>query len=87
MHCLKCGCEESKVVDSRMVEESNSIRRRRECLECKNRFTTYERIEYTPIMVIKKNGVRQQFDRAKIISGMLRSCEKDQSQHKQLRKL
>lgn len=76
MHCLKCGCEESKVVDSRMVEESNSIRRRRECLECKNRFTTYERIEYTPIMVIKKNGVRQQFDRAKIISGMLRSCEK-----------
>ena len=70
------GCEESKVVDSRMVEESNSIRRRRECLECKNRFTTYERIEYTPIMVIKKNGVRQQFDRAKIISGMLRSCEK-----------
>lgn len=76
MHCLKCGCEESKVVDSRMVEESNSIRRRRECLECKNRFTTYERIEYTPIMVIKKNGVRQQFDREKIINGMLRSCEK-----------
>lgn len=76
MHCLKCGCEESKVIDSRMVEESNSIRRRRECLECKNRFTTYERIEYTPIMVIKKNGVRQQFDREKIINGMLRSCEK-----------
>lgn len=76
MHCLKCGCEESKVIDSRMVEDSNSIRRRRECLECKNRFTTYERIEYTPIMVIKKNGVRQQFDRDKIISGMLRSCEK-----------
>lgn len=76
MHCLKCGCEESKVIDSRMVEESNSIRRRRECLDCKNRFTTYERIEYTPIMVIKKNGVRQQFDRAKIINGMLRSCEK-----------
>lgn len=76
MHCLKCGCEESKVVDSRMVEESNSIRRRRECLDCKNRFTTYERIEYTPIMVIKKNGVRQQFDRTKIINGMLRSCEK-----------
>ncbi len=76
MHCLKCGCEESKVIDSRMVEESNSIRRRRECLECKNRFTTYERIEYTPIMVIKKNGVRQQFDRDKIINGMIRSCEK-----------
>lgn len=76
MHCLKCGCEESKVVDSRMVEESNSIRRRRECISCKNRFTTYERIEFTPIMVIKKNGVRQQFDRNKIISGMIKSCEK-----------
>ena len=76
MHCLKCGCEESKVVDSRMVEESNSIRRRRECLDCKNRFTTYERIEFTPIMVIKKNGVRQQFDRNKIVSGMIKSCEK-----------
>lgn len=76
MHCLKCGCEESKVIDSRMVEESNSIRRRRECLECKNRFTTYERMEYTPIMVVKKNGVRQQFDRDKIIGGMIRSCEK-----------
>ena len=76
MHCLKCGCEESKVVDSRMVEESNSIRRRRECINCKNRFTTYERIEFTPIMVIKKNGVRQQFDRNKIISGMIKSCEK-----------
>lgn len=76
MHCLKCGCEESKVIDSRMVEESNSIRRRRECLDCKNRFTTYERIEHTPIMVVKKNGVRQQFDRNKIINGMIRSCEK-----------
>lgn len=76
MHCLKCGCEESKVVDSRMVEESNSIRRRRECINCKNRFTTYERIEFTPIMVIKKNGVRQQFDRNKIIGGMIKSCEK-----------
>lgn len=76
MLCLKCGCEESKVVDSRNVVETNAIRRRRECLNCKNRFTTYEKIEYTPIMVIKKNGVRQQFDRTKIISGMLRSCEK-----------
>ena len=74
MLCLKCGCEESKVVDSRNVLETNAIRRRRECLDCKNRFTTYERIEYTPIMVIKKNGVRQQFDRTKIINGMLRSC-------------
>lgn len=76
MHCLKCGCEESRVVDSRIVEEANSIRRRRECINCKNRFTTYERIEFTPIMVIKKNGVRQQFDRNKIVSGMIKSCEK-----------
>jgi transcriptional repressor NrdR len=76
MHCLKCGYEESKVVDSRSIEEGNSIRRRRECLKCKNRFTTYEKIEYTPIIVIKKNGVRQQFDRNKIINGMLRACEK-----------
>src|SRR5574344_2749557 len=76
MHCLKCGCEESKIIESRVVENYNSIRRRRECLKYKNRYTTYERMEYTPIMVIKKNGVRQQFDRDKIINGMLRSCEK-----------
>lgn len=76
MHCIKCGCEESKVVDSRSIEEGNSIRRRRECLNCKHRFTTYEKIEYTPIVVIKKNGLRQQFDRSKIINGMLRACEK-----------
>lgn len=76
MYCLKCGCEESKVVDSRNVNESNTIRRRRECLNCKSRFTTYEKIEYTPIMVVKKSGLRQQFDRDKIINGMLRACEK-----------
>jgi len=76
MKCLKCGNEESKVVDSRTVEDGNSTRRRRECLGCSNRFTTYEKIEYTPIVVIKKNGVRQQFDRNKIINGMLRACEK-----------
>ena len=76
MHCIKCGCEESKVVDSRTVEETNSIRRRRECLNCKNRFTTYEKIEYTPIIVIKKNGLRQEFNREKILNGMVRACEK-----------
>lgn len=76
MHCLKCGCEESKVVDSRSIDEGNSIRRRRECLNCKARFTTYEKIEYTPIMVIKRNGQRQQFNREKILNGMLRACEK-----------
>ena len=76
MHCIKCGSEESKVIDSRMVEEGNSIRRRRECLECKYRFTTYEKIEYTPIIVIKKNGERQQFNWQKIINGLIRACEK-----------
>ena len=76
MRCLKCGSEESKVVDSRSIEEGNSIRRRRECLNCKNRFTTYEKIEYTPIIVIKKNGERQQFNREKVLNGMLRACEK-----------
>lgn len=76
MHCIKCNCEESKVVDSRTVEESNSIRRRRECLNCKARFTTYEKIEYTPVIVIKKNGLRQQFDRNKVINGVVRACEK-----------
>ena len=76
MRCLKCGSEESKVVDSRSIEEGNSSRRRRECLNCKNRFTTYEKIEYTPIMVIKRNGERQQFNREKILNGMLRACEK-----------
>lgn len=64
------------MIDSRMVEEGNSIRRRRECLECKYRFTTYEKIEYTPIIVIKKNGERQQFNRQKIINGLIRACEK-----------
>lgn len=76
MKCLKCGCEESKVVDSRTVEDGNSTRRRRECLSCETRFTTYEKIEYTPIIVIKKNGLRQRFDRNKVINGMLRACEK-----------
>lgn len=76
MRCLKCGSEESKVIDSRSIEEGNSIRRRRECLICKNRFTTYEKIEHTPIIVIKRNGERQQFNREKILNGMLRACEK-----------
>ena len=76
MNCIKCGCEDSKVIDSRSIEEGNSIRRRRECLNCKYRFTTYEKIEYTPIIVIKRNGERQKFDRDKVKNGMLRACEK-----------
>lgn len=76
MHCAKCGYEESKVIDSRSIEEGNSIRRRRECLNCSYRFTTYEKIEFSPIMVIKRNGMREQFDRTKLLNGILRSCEK-----------
>ena len=76
MHCLSCGCEDSKVIDSRLVEEANSIKRRRECTECGRRFTTYERIEETPILVIKRNGERQLFRIEKIKTGIIRACEK-----------
>lgn len=76
MYCIKCGYQESKVIDSRASEEGNSIRRRRECLKCKNRFTTYEKIEYTPISVIKKTGERQVFSREKVTKGIMRACEK-----------
>lgn len=76
MKCIYCGCEESKVIDSRASEETNSIRRRRECLECGRRFTTYETVETTPILVVKKNGERQPFNSAKIKSGIIKACEK-----------
>lgn len=76
MKCLKCGSVESKVVDSRAADDSKSIRRRRECLACGYRFTTYERIEITPLYVIKKDGSRERFDRNKIIHGLERACEK-----------
>ncbi|MDO5725442.1 MAG: transcriptional regulator NrdR [Tissierellia bacterium] len=76
MKCPYCGFEDSKVVDSRPTDEGQTIRRRRECEECKKRFTTYERIEKVPIMVIKKDGNRQAYDRNKILNGMIRACEK-----------
>lgn len=76
MKCPFCGSLESKVIDSRHIEESNSIKRRRECLGCEKRFSTYEKIETMPIMVIKKNGVRQDFDRRKILTGIRHACEK-----------
>ena len=87
MHCIKCGCEESKVVDSRSIEEGNSIRRRRECLKCKNRFTTYEKIEYTPISVIKKTGERQAFNREKVARGIFKACEKRPVSAEQIEKI
>ncbi len=76
MRCLFCGHLESKVIDSRSTEEGTTIRRRRECLECGKRFTTYEKIETIPIIVVKKDGLRQAFDRDKVLNGILRACEK-----------
>lgn len=76
LKCPYCGFEESKVIDSRPADEGEKIRRRRECLKCTSRFTTYEMIENLPIIVIKKDKSRESFDRAKLLSGMLKSCEK-----------
>ena len=76
MKCPFCSSLESKVVDSRLAKEDTSIRRRRECLNCKSRFTTYERVEQLELMIVKKDGVREPFDRNKIISGMMKACEK-----------
>ena len=76
MDCPYCGYKESKVVDSRPADEGNSIRRRRECLACEKRFTTYETMESLPMVVIKKDGSRQSFDRNKVLGSMLRACEK-----------
>ena len=76
MKCPFCGYKESKVVDSRPAEEGSSIRRRRECLQCEKRFTTYETVESLPMVVIKKDGSRQSFDRRKVLEGMIRACEK-----------
>lgn len=75
MKCPYCGYQESKVVDSRPADEG-SIRRRRECLRCERRFTTYETVESLPMVVIKKDGSRQTFDRSKVLRGIQRSCEK-----------
>ena len=76
MRCPYCSHPESKVVDSRPSDEGASIRRRRECLECHKRFTTYEIIESLPLVIIKKDGSRQSFDRSKILTSMLKACEK-----------
>ena len=76
MKCPFCGFENDKVVDSRESKEGESIRRRRECLKCEKRFTTYERIDEIPYMVVKKDGRREKFERQKVLSGLLRACEK-----------
>ena len=76
MKCPYCGYSESKVIDSRPADENSSIRRRRECLSCGKRFTTYETVESLPMVVVKKDGSRQSFDRRKVLVGMIRACEK-----------
>ena len=76
MKCPYCEFIESKVIDSRPTDEGEAIRRRRECLQCSKRFTTYEKIENIPLMVIKKDGSRQMFDRVKLLNGIMRACEK-----------
>lgn len=84
MKCPFCGEIDSKVIDSRPTEDGEKIRRRRECLRCKKRFTTYEIVETVPIMVVKKDKSRQAFDRQKLLGGMLRACEKRQVSYQTL---
>ena len=76
MKCPFCGHMEDKVIDSRPTEEGSTIRRRRECIKCNSRFTTYEKIEDTPLMVIKKDGTRQIFDRNKVVNCVMKACSK-----------
>lgn len=76
MKCPFCGFRDTKVTDSRVTDDGNAIRRRRECLDCHRRFTTYELVEESPLMVIKKDGHREMFDRSKLLSGLMRACDK-----------
>lgn len=76
MKCPFCGYQESRVIDSRPAEEGATIRRRRECLSCQKRFTTYEIMERLPLVVVKKDGSRQTFDKLKVVNGVIRACEK-----------
>jgi transcriptional repressor NrdR len=87
MKCPYCGFGQDRVVDSRESKEADSIRRRRECERCNRRFTTYERIDEIPYMVVKKDGRRERFDRQKILSGLLRACEKRPVSSGQLEKI
>ena len=76
MRCPFCGCQEDKVIDSRPTEEGSAIRRRRECIRCAGRYTTYEKIETMPLIVIKKDGTRQPYDRTKVVNCVLKACSK-----------
>ena len=87
MKCPFCGCEDSRVIDSRSVEEGASIRRRRECPRCGRRFTTYEKYEQIPLLVIKRDGRREMFDSEKILAGLLRAFEKRPFTYEQIQSL
>ena len=87
MKCPFCGDQDSKVVDSRHSDDGLSIRRRRECMNCQRRFTTYEYVETLPIIVVKRDGSRQAFDRNKILNGMVRACEKRQVPYAELERV
>ena len=76
MKCIFCGCEDSKVIDSRSADEGRTIRRRRKCVNCGKRFTTYETIEDTPVLVVKSSGARQAYDAQKVKNGIIKACEK-----------
>lgn len=84
MKCPYCGEENTKVIDSRPAEENNAIRRRRQCEVCKKRFTTYEKVESIPLIVIKKDNIREPYDRSKIEAGILRSCHKRPVSYEQI---
>lgn len=87
MKCPYCEYLESKVIDSRQIDDGASIRRRRECLKCEKRFTTYEQVESVPLIVIKKDGKRQSYDRQKLLNGILRACEKTNVAYAQIESL
>ena len=87
MKCPFCGSAESKVIDSRPTDEGTIIRRRRECIECEKRFTTYEKVESIPLRVIKKDKSREMFDSQKLLNGIMRACEKRQVTMEQLQNI
>ncbi len=87
VNCPYCQSEQSKVLDSRSTEKGRSIRRRRECVSCQRRFTTYERVESTPLMVVKRDGRREQFQRDKLLEGVMTACEKRPISADQIRQI
>lgn len=87
MQCPKCKYAQTKVLDSRSVDDNSAIRRRRECLNCNYRFNTYERVERTPLLVIKRDGTREEFSREKLLRGIIRSAEKRPISHEQMERL